>query len=285
MGFSTGRSKAKREAKKAAAKAYWKAFKGLNRIDGAQSRNIDVRGTKAIEEEMGDDLSYGSKRLAMQADKVGKDVNKHLPKFKQSVENYNKRYDILQRQMKGETVTGNFEVNKKKDQSFSGMASILNTLNKKEAPLFSGTTKEEAVAFAKAQEAADREKARSNPFSWSNYSRSPTSSTIQNALSNFQNKDSQFGDYSVTQQRFDPISSNYRQLGAAKAAGEDLEALSKDLNGQSEYTNAAKKYGELAEKLKTKLRRDVGSNVKPVMVEPGEIISGNAGPITGETIG
>lgn len=99
--MATGASAAKRKAKKAAADQYYKAFSEL------KSANADYKAStnnkKQITEALGDDVSYGTKRLAMKADKTGRAINNDT-EYRTDLKRYNSRYDALKKQLSGQSV-------------------------------------------------------------------------------------------------------------------------------------------------------------------------------------
>jgi hypothetical protein len=99
--MATGASAAKRKAKKAAADQYYKAFSEL------KSANADYKASannkKQVVDAMGDDVSYGSKRLAMKADRLGRDINGNK-EYREDLKRYNSRYEGLKKQLSGQAV-------------------------------------------------------------------------------------------------------------------------------------------------------------------------------------
>jgi hypothetical protein len=100
--MATGASAAKRDAKRQAADAYYKALKESKRAE--RLSRVDTQGRRKLSDQLGEDMSYQSKRLAQKADKVGREINSKGGEFNAGIDKYNKRYDALQEQMKGRPV-------------------------------------------------------------------------------------------------------------------------------------------------------------------------------------
>ena len=96
MGFSSGASSAKRKAKKAAAQQYYKAFKKLNAVP--EMDRVGTKNTRTLEESIGDNASFQTRRAVKQIDRMGRTLNKDNA-FKESVAMYNDRYNILKDQI------------------------------------------------------------------------------------------------------------------------------------------------------------------------------------------
>lgn len=96
-----GASAAKRKAKKAAAEQYYKAFSELKSANADYKTSINNK--KQVVDALGDDISYGTKRLAMQADKTGKAINGN-EEYRTDLKRYNSRYEGLKKQLSGQAV-------------------------------------------------------------------------------------------------------------------------------------------------------------------------------------
>lgn len=107
--------KLEREAQQQAVDAYMEQWKKLKRIDGIQERKLGTRTKREVEDQLGDNASYESKRLAMKADKLGKVLNKLQPQFKEDADAYNRRYDEFQRQMNNQSVSSDFLKEKQRE--------------------------------------------------------------------------------------------------------------------------------------------------------------------------
>lgn len=93
------RAKARRQADKAQA-SYYKALSNLEALP--EIRRAESNNVKQLEESLGDNASYGSKRLAKQADKLGKEINND-EQYKGYVSKYNQRYAQLKDQLAGKS--------------------------------------------------------------------------------------------------------------------------------------------------------------------------------------
>lgn len=133
--MATGASAAKRDAKRQAADAYYKALKESKRAE--RLSRVDTQGRRKLSDQLGEDMSYQSKRLAQKADKVGREINSRGDEFNVGIDKYNKRYDALQEQMKGSPV-GKYngtssELVGKRDQEFARIDTELKRLRQEEA--------------------------------------------------------------------------------------------------------------------------------------------------------
>src|SRR5690606_7377154 len=82
-----------------------KQWKKIKRIEGVQNRKLSTRDARVLDDELDGELSYGTKRLAREADKKARELNKLQPRFKESVDKYNRRIDELQRQLNNKSVS------------------------------------------------------------------------------------------------------------------------------------------------------------------------------------
>jgi hypothetical protein len=133
--MATGASAAKRDAKRQAADAYYKALKDAKRAE--RLSRIDTQGRRKLSDQMGEDMSYQSKRLAQKADKVGRNINAKGDEFNAGIDKYNKRWDALQEQFKGTNV-GKYdgyssELVGKRDKEFARIDDELSRLQAEEA--------------------------------------------------------------------------------------------------------------------------------------------------------
>jgi hypothetical protein len=270
MGFSTGASKAKREFKKQETKAYYDA---LNKLEEAKPvKKIDTQSARKLNDSMDGDLSYGTKRLAMKADKIGRAINAD-PNLNNNIKAYNERFNEVKRQMKGETVTryqavtpegprsntymgiggstaGNI-VNGTLTPQGNGVMDILNGKSPQESPITialrsqnalylppssQGTyaTKEEALAAYKAPP-QDARKIGMFATLGLNTPQAPAPELKEVKLGN--------------------ITGSYRELGSTKAAYKDMERLAKEV-GDNPAAKMTKEYEVLGNQLKAKLKRE-----------------------------
>jgi hypothetical protein len=133
--MATGASAAKRDAKRAEAAAYYKALKESKRAE--RLGRVETQGRRKLSDQVGEDMSYQSKRLAQKADKVGREINANGDEFNVGIDKYNKRYDALQEQMKGRPV-GKYngtssELVGKRDQEFARIDAEMERLRQEEA--------------------------------------------------------------------------------------------------------------------------------------------------------
>lgn len=253
-----GSSSKQRKAEREAARQYWTALKGAKRMESIE-KPISTQGARALSNEMGDQMSYGTKRLALKADRIGREINQTLPKFREKVDAYNKRYDQLQRQMRGETVQRWEVLDKPIDKNNIGQA--VSRLNQKGTII---DDRDEAMQLAQQKHAAQQQAkkaARSNPISNVAQAISGSNNSIAQML-NPVNANSYVRDASLQ-----PLSASRSSLGGLERAGAELNDLTTQVNAQKGFLNASQKYEEIAQQLKQRLKRDLDNqpvNNRPV---------------------
>lgn len=102
MGFSSGASSAKRKAAKAAAQQYLAEFRKLKPIDALP--RLASNNKKTIREELDDNASFRVRNMAQKADRMARAINKD-DDYKNKIDAYNDRYEILKRQMANQSTT------------------------------------------------------------------------------------------------------------------------------------------------------------------------------------
>lgn len=102
MGFSSGKSKAKRKAKKAAAAQYIEAIRKAE-FGGEAVPEIDQSGKQKIEREYRETGMLGGRerRLAREADEIAQKANKVRGDYNAKLERYNQRKRIADAQLAG----------------------------------------------------------------------------------------------------------------------------------------------------------------------------------------
>jgi hypothetical protein len=235
--MATGASKAKRDAKKQAAKAYFNSLKQAEKVNPL--KRIDTQGARKLSDQVGDDISYGAKRIAMQADKVGRKINAD-DSLNEGIKAYNKRFDEVQRQMNGETIN-KYEV--VQDRSNVYMLDAISPNIEGQSGIGKLDSRDAAIA------------ANPNP--------KVENKSLILGVQNTGEGNGFFGQkqeptYSVKETKLTPISANYRNLGGTEGAYRDLEKLSKNLSNNP-VTGFSKEYQALADKLRGKLKRDMGN--------------------------
>ncbi len=252
--MATGASAAKREAAKQAQAAYFEALSKAERLKNV--RNIDNNSAIKLEDELGDNLSYGSKRLAMQADKIAKKINKD-DTMQEGIGRFNKRYDEIKRQMNGEKITKFEKVEKRTFQP--GLLSDTTNIST-QSGFGKFDTKEEAENFTPQPQA-------SNNKDFKGITNAP------NGLLSIAGLDNKQPAYEVRQADLAPINSNYRTISQTAAAYNDLATLSKDLSSNP-VNKYAQSYESIAQKLKGRLRREV-DNVPKINLNNADVLSGS----------
>jgi hypothetical protein len=96
----SARSRA-RAAENAAQAQYYKALSDIEAIP--EIKRVATSNKKDLRDNVGDSLSFRDRRMAGQLDKLGQSINKD-DSYKEQVGKFNERYDILKRQLRGETV-------------------------------------------------------------------------------------------------------------------------------------------------------------------------------------
>jgi hypothetical protein len=279
--MATGASKAKRDAKKQAQAAYFKAISGAKRI--TPLRHIDTDSARRLDDDLGEDLSYGSKRLAMQADKLGKKINADKS-FKGDVDKFNKRYDEIKLQMSGKTIK-KFEV-VENDTGPRGMADIgINGISL--ASTQSANDKYDTAEEAKKEASTRVETKKTGPLGMSGERLSPglieysigdvakNSARINPYNANLLGAQPTEPNYKVQAVDLQPITTSYRSLPQTKGAYEDLDKLTNNL-AANPVNKFAESYETIAAKLKNRLKRDVDTIPKQNLNSPDILTGGVA---------
>jgi hypothetical protein len=252
MGMS-GASKAKREAKKQMAAAYYDALKKVEKA--TPIKRIDTQSARKLSDQMDGDISYGTKRIAMKADKLGRTINadKSLNK---DIESYNKRVDEMKGQMKGKTIN-KYEVVQDSDTSVGISGLLNNSALKGQSSIGKFDNMEEANA------------ANPNPKI---INKNPIFGMNQESSNSYFGKTND-PTYSVKETNLTPISRNYRELAGTKGAYDDLEKLSKNV-GANPASALTKNYEALGNQLRSKLKREVSNvSAKPAGLLGSELAS------------
>lgn len=235
--MATGASKAKREYAKQEAQAYYKA---LNELEKATPvKRIDTQSARKLSDAMEGEVSYGTKRLAMKADKVGRQINADTT-LNPKIEAFNKRFDEMKRQMNGETIK---KYSPPKEQNAGGgmLSFAMQNLTGGQSAIGKYDTAEEALANTPAP------KKNANPIFGMNQQQSESFSPIGMAI----NK--QAPSAQVTE--LGRIDAGHRQLAATKGAYKDLEQLSKGIS-ENAAAKMTKEYEAIGNQLKAKLKRE-----------------------------
>jgi hypothetical protein len=237
--MATGASKARRDAKKQAAKAYYDALSKVEKVDPL--KKIDTQGARKLSNEFGDEISYGAKRIAMQADRVARKINQDQS-LNNDIGEYNKRVDEIDRQKNGETVKKFSVVQDKNTGTIADLAT-------------SKIGGESSIGKFDTLEAANAANPNPKPPATRNGFISPDNNF---GFASFAGGKKANPTYSVKEENLTPISANYRQLSGTQGAYKDLEKLSKKV-GDNPAGKFSQEYEALANKLRGKLARDVGN--------------------------
>lgn len=266
MGFSSGSSKAEREAKKQAIQAYYSALSQTERI--APTRKLNTQGARTVANAFEGDMSARSTRIARQADNVGRQLNQVAPQVDASANRFNKRLDEARRQMQGETVQRFKVTDRPTVNTLGGFAGVLQNAGVKAV----GTFDDQASATQAAGSArAAHEAMPVHPFSVQ-----PTDLTL--GVSRMQPTEDQRTQGYIRDASLQPISQNYRTLPAAESAYNDLDKLGKAVTASASntgYSNYSAQYEALADKLKTSLQRDARNTLPTQTPNPTGLLAGN----------
>lgn len=236
-----------RKGKKKAQAAYFAALTNAERLNPL--KRIDTNSATKLQDAVGDDFSYGSKRLAMQADKLAKKINAD-DTFQKDVGKYNARYDEIKRQMNGESFT---------------KTNIVKLTDTGKTVFNQPMINRQVVGGFHTGEVTNPAKIQNNVKS--NFGPQDNKSIVGGLLE--QAKEPTFATEQVV---LHPINYNYRSLPQTSAAYEDLERLSKPL-ASSAVNKYAESYEALAEKLKGRLKREVNTSPKTNLNSP-DVLTG-----------
>lgn len=248
--MGTGASKARREAKKQAQAAYYGALKKTERID--ELSKIDTQGARKLSDKMGENMSYRSKRLAMQADKVGRSLNQNRDEVNTKIGRYNDRFDEVQQQMNGENVDR---------YSYSLPGSGLIGSQGGQGQMYKSS--EEALAAGSSVLSAQK-----TPYGLPK----PTNPLRQQPT------------VQVNKVQEGPITTSYRTLPQTTRAYNELSTMAEGIrdNPTNKYSQ---QYEALGQKLKTQIQRDQRmATPQQKGLLNAELVSGS-GPVAAETIG
>jgi hypothetical protein len=245
--MATGASKAKREAKKQETKAYYEA---LNKIERANPvKRIDTQTARKLDNQLDGNMSYGTKRLAMKADKLGRSINADKT-LNERIGDFNKRFDEVKRQMKGETITKYAVAETPKTGGMGigmiGMAA-LDPANRNVGPRGVGAfdTQEAALSAVPVPE-----KPKNSFLAMQQQFNAPQ------GMADFVNGGRSASP--IKEVKLGKIDGGYRNLAATKAAYKDLEDLSKNVSNNAS-AKLTKEYEALGNQLKAKLKRESGT--------------------------
>jgi hypothetical protein len=248
--MKSGASAAKREAKRQAQAAYFEALTKAEKLQNIKT--IDSNSARKLEDELGDDYSYGTKRLAMQADKVAKKINQDET-MQEGIGKFNKRYDEIRRQMNGERIT-KFKVKEKSQEIGIGSVGLVNS-NTIGSGLDTFDNYDSAKESIKNQNDTKQITANRN-----------FGAGLFNTSSNNQTSSS------VEEVSLNSINSNYRSLPQTRGAFNDLKSLSENLS-KNPVNQYAQSYEAIAQKIKGRLNRKLADSAKINLNSP-DVLSG-----------
>lgn len=313
--MATGASAAKRKAKKAAADQYYKAFSEL------KSANADYKASannkKQVVDAMGDDVSYGSKRLAMKADRLGRDINGNK-EYREDLKRYNSRYEGLKKQLSGQAVerykassnpvaevkpsggmltqggingfggNTNQGSNTLADISSLGMKKTATDKGRELADDRYYDTQEEAMQDAQARmnqynaamDAKLGKRIEADPSSSQAGMAAYSNNSFRGNYTQADIDKAKVSDASkfVQKEKLNGIAVGYRQLEDMESAYGEIAALSEKA-GKSPVNKQAEDYAKVTEQLKQKLRREQGNaGDRPSGLLASELAGNNLNP-------
>lgn len=287
MGFSSGASKAKRKAKKAAAAQYLAEFRKLNPIDDIGS--LKTTNKRNLEETMGDEGSFRLRYMAKKADRMAREINND-DDYKKRISLYNDRISILKDQMANKSsvrygiadspialpklpdtsnvggILGNGGASGIGGQSVGGIGGIASIgqnlqLQKPQSSFATGSslfkTKDEAMADAvKKMEAYNKANAGTMVKSLT----TPLGGIAGLGSRQVQSQFVPVTDPSrfIKQENFNGFGVLYRNLGNAESALNDINALGAGINNSAGNKNI-ESYAALAKKLKPMAKREANN--------------------------
>lgn len=307
MGFSSGKSSAKRKAKKAAAAAYYKEFAKLQALP--ELEKISTSNKRQVEDALGNEASFRTRNLSQKADRLAREINNDED-YKKKVAAYNDRYAILKDQIANKsTVRYSISDNpapvitqSTSSDYFGGAQNNIKNgagdyaIFSPPAPTSSSfatkgsmfKTQEEAMA-----DAAKGMEAYNNSLKGLLGSLKPRTTAIQGmgdyaSPGKYEQKDidaMRVSDPSrfIQEEKFNGFGVLYRNLDVAEAAANDINALGNSING-SKGNTTVNAYSELTNKLKPLLKKDAAN--PQVVASGGSVVSNelaSANPYT-ETI-
>jgi hypothetical protein len=239
--MATGASKAKREFRKQETKAYYEALNKLEKADPL--KKIDTQSARKLDDTTGGEVSYGAKRLAMKADKLGRSINAD-PSLNKGIEAFNKRFDEMKRQMKGETVKKFVPVDVNNNAiGLSNFGTGLSDALAGQTAIGRFDTAEEAAAAAPAPKKQTGLFGMASNFGMN---QAPTKTIFGMSAQ----ESPKYREANLT-----PITGGYRELAATKGAYKDLEKLSKGIS-ENAAAKMTKEYEVIGNQLKAKLKRE-----------------------------
>ena len=289
--MATGISALRRKAKKAAAEQYYKVFSEL------KAANADYKAPsnnkKQIVEDFGDDVSYGTKRLAMQADNAGRAINAD-EEYRTDLKRYNSRYEALKKQLSGQSVDRYMVESAPKLDAYEKKGTFGTAANnpvKNEMPKITGNLGSLISLKMAGKEAAkqryydtEEEAMQQAVSSMGEYNSSLDAKLGKNIekdqMQKLLNTNSAMAGIGFnpkyTQEIIDkekvsdpsvflkketlkPINVGYRQLTDMEAAYDEIAGLSEKA-GKSPVNKQAENYAKATEQLKQKLKREQGNS-------------------------
>ncbi|PPC86319.1 MAG: hypothetical protein CTY37_06155 [Methylotenera sp.] len=251
--MATGKSKAKRKAKKQAAAAYFKAFAELKPADA--DFKASATNTKQLTDGLGDNVSLNTKNDARKLDKLGRQINSDKD-LREGLKQYNTRLTQLRKQQNGEQIERYYVDGAPTDAKRNFFGVQVGAKENQNGFLSSGSnvkkiadkyyeTEAEALAAAESQKTKYNENLKNTPVKLSAFGVPlEQKQPVQNA-----------GEF-VKKDTLTPLF-GYRQLGGIEEAYNELESISKKTQGSS-VNKFAEQYSLLAKKLQGKLKREQG---------------------------
>lgn len=238
--MKTGASKARREARKQATAAYYKALKETRRMQEVGSIKSNL--AREIDDALGGNLDQRTKRKARQADRIARDINnaergESGNKLNAKIGRFNERYDILQRQLKGERVT-RYTIEKEPTPVIGGIINI-------------GQKDYNATTFFNDKESAQ------NALNEKGQSKQPFgAATMQQML--HRASTGRTNPYTIKGQTAGRIDGSYRNMEAHKETFDELQQYANNVNN-SQSSGLRRRYGELATQIRAGASRSANN--------------------------
>lgn len=300
MGFSSGKSSAKRKAKKAAAAAYYAEFAKLQALP--ELEKISTSNKRQVEDALGNEASFRTRNLSQKADRLAREINNDED-YKKKVAAYNDRYAILKDQIANKS-TVRYSV---ADNPAALPAPPSNDYVSGGAQNNIKNGAGDYAIFAPPPPTSSSFATKGSMFKTQEEAMADATKKMEsynNGLGGLLGSFKRLGQYNVPElytqkdldamrvsdpsrfiqeEKFNGFGVLYRNLEVAEAAANDINALGKNING-SKGNTTINTYSELTNKLKPLLKKDAAN--PQVVASGGSVVSNelaSANPYT-ETI-
>lgn len=281
-------SRAERKGKIAAQEQYWKIISGIDSM--VEGRTVDTQGTRKLGDQLGNNMSAQTKKLARQTDELGRKMNPEIGDYNQQVGRFNGRYDALKRQMNGETVLAYHVTSAPITKVTDSMANAIEgwrgysggPFGKDAGDMDFIYDRNEAMTRAAAADKVYQDSLTPQQKSMAKF-QGMGKEYLSSGLNSI-GKTSAVGTHLATE-TMGPVSESYRTLGATKQAYKDLNSLASQV-GNTNFAQFAQQYETIGQRLKHSVARDVRMSGNPASggLIQSDVITGNGSPIDNEVI-